>query len=403
MDTASGFDSARKFFAGDLTQYDFKVKVLWWIGLTVIGAWILAKSRFGNWIYSAGGEPQCGAEHRRPVVRTKIALFMMTSTTAALMGIIEVFELRSMQAKEGVGLEFIFIICAVVGGCLLTGGYSSVIGTFFGAAMLGMVQLGIIDAQWDSNWTYAFQGRDPVQRRRAEHPAPQPRAESQMTMSRPSGNGKAHLLEVEAISKYYGNIVALKDISTFVNAGEVTCILGDNGAGKSSFIKILSGAPPGRRGPGPHRGPGDAVRIAARRARAQGIATVYQDLAMVPLMSIWRNFFLGAEPRKGVGPLRWFDSGTAKRVVRKELSEMGIDAATPTSRSASPAASASPSRNRARRPLRRARADPRRANVRPRREAGRGSAQVHRSGTRPRRRRHLHPRLAYRYRSATAS
>ena len=70
---------------------------------------------------------------------------MMTSGTAALMGIIEALELRSMQAKEGIGLEFIFIICAVVGGCLLTGGYGSVIGTFFGAAMLGMVQLGIID------------------------------------------------------------------------------------------------------------------------------------------------------------------------------------------------------------------------------------------------------------------
>ena len=83
---------------------------------------------------------------------------MMTSGVAALMGIIEALELRSMQAKEGIGLEFIFIICAVVGGCLLTGGYGSVIGTFFGAAMLGMVQLGIIDAQWDSNWTYTFQG-----------------------------------------------------------------------------------------------------------------------------------------------------------------------------------------------------------------------------------------------------
>ena len=83
---------------------------------------------------------------------------MMTSGTAALMGIIEALELRSMQSKEGIGLEFIFIICAVVGGCLLTGGYGSVIGTFFGAAMLGMVQLGIIDAQWDSNWTYTFQG-----------------------------------------------------------------------------------------------------------------------------------------------------------------------------------------------------------------------------------------------------
>src|SRR3954463_318869 len=57
MDTASGFNSARKFFAGDLTQYDFKVKVLWWIGITLVGAWLLAKTRFGNWIYSAGGEP----------------------------------------------------------------------------------------------------------------------------------------------------------------------------------------------------------------------------------------------------------------------------------------------------------------------------------------------------------
>jgi len=75
-----------------------------------------------------------------------------------LMGIIEALELRSMQANEGIGLEFIFIICAVVGGCLLTGGYGSVIGTFFGACILGMVQLGIVDSMWDSNWTYAFQG-----------------------------------------------------------------------------------------------------------------------------------------------------------------------------------------------------------------------------------------------------
>ena len=83
---------------------------------------------------------------------------MMTSATAALLGIIEALELRSMQAKEGIGLEFIFIICAVVGGCLLTGGYGSVIGTAFGAAMLGMVSIGIIGAQWDTNWTFTFQG-----------------------------------------------------------------------------------------------------------------------------------------------------------------------------------------------------------------------------------------------------
>jgi simple sugar transport system permease protein len=158
IDSAAGFESARRVLASEVTQWDFKVKVLWWIGLTIVGAWLLAKSRFGNWIYSAGGEPISARNVGVPVARTKIALFMMTSGTAALMGIIEALELRSMQSKEGIGLEFLFIICAVVGGCLLTGGYGSVIGTAFGAAMLGMVQLGIVYSQWDSNWTYTFQG-----------------------------------------------------------------------------------------------------------------------------------------------------------------------------------------------------------------------------------------------------
>jgi simple sugar transport system permease protein len=158
IDSASGFNAAHRFFASDLTHYGFKVKVLWWIGITLVGVWLLAKTRFGNWIYSAGGDPLAARNIGVPVARTKITLFMMTSFTAALMGIIEALELRSMQSGEGIGLEFIFIICAVVGGCLLTGGFGSVIGTFFGAAMLGMVQLGIVDSQWDSNWTFTFQG-----------------------------------------------------------------------------------------------------------------------------------------------------------------------------------------------------------------------------------------------------
>jgi len=158
IDSASGYNSAARFFSSNLTHWDFKTKVLWWIGLTIVGAWLLAKTRFGNWIYSAGGDPNAARNVGVPVDRTKIALFMMTSGVASLMGIIEALELRSMQSKEGIGLEFIFIICAVVGGCLLTGGFGSVIGTAFGAAMLGMVQLGIVDAQWDSNWTFTFQG-----------------------------------------------------------------------------------------------------------------------------------------------------------------------------------------------------------------------------------------------------
>src|SRR5829696_556565 len=132
------------------------------------------------------------------------------------------------------------------------------------------------------------------------------------------------LLEVRGVGKRFGSVLALQDISTAVNAGEVTCVLGDNGAGKSTFIKILSGA---------HTP--DSVQYlvdgapagfsSPRDALDKGIATVYQDLAMVPLMSVWRNFFLGAEPRKGFGPLGWLDAATAKRICREELHEMGID------------------------------------------------------------------------------
>jgi simple sugar transport system ATP-binding protein len=138
-----------------------------------------------------------------------------------------------------------------------------------------------------------------------------------------AADGTQRLLEVESISKYYGNIIALKDFSTHVSAGEVTCILGDNGAGKSTLIKILSGVH--QQDEGRMLVDREGVRFASPRdARAKGIATVYQDLAIVPLMSIWRNFFLGAEPRKRFGPIEWLDTARAKEIVRRELNEMGV-------------------------------------------------------------------------------
>ena len=144
------------------------------------------------------------------------------------------------------------------------------------------------------------------------------------TESAPSAARDTHLLEVDDVCKYFGSVVALKDISAHVNAGEVTCILGDNGAGKSTLIKILSGVHPHDGGRVLVEGV-DTRFSSPRDARASGIATVYQDLAMVPLMSIWRNFFLGAEPTKGVGPLRRFDVARARKVVREQMLEMGID------------------------------------------------------------------------------
>jgi simple sugar transport system ATP-binding protein len=143
----------------------------------------------------------------------------------------------------------------------------------------------------------------------------------------PDGSGAgsaAPLLEVRSLCKYYGNVIALEGITTTVRAGQVTCVLGDNGAGKSSFIKVLAGVH--RPSSGDVLIDGEPVAFdSPRDALDRGIATVYQDLAVVPLMSVWRNFWLGDEPKKGVGPLRWIDVPKAKRIAKDELRKMGID------------------------------------------------------------------------------
>jgi simple sugar transport system ATP-binding protein len=132
------------------------------------------------------------------------------------------------------------------------------------------------------------------------------------------------LLETENVGKSYGTVIALREVSTVVNAGEVTCVLGDNGAGKSTLIKILAGTH--RHDAGEVRYEGEPVRFASPRdALDRGIATVFQDLAVVPLMSVWRNFFLGSEPTVGFGPLRRLDRKRAKQTTKQALAEMGID------------------------------------------------------------------------------
>jgi simple sugar transport system ATP-binding protein len=129
-----------------------------------------------------------------------------------------------------------------------------------------------------------------------------------------------NLLELVGVSKYFGNVTALDGVSTHVEAGKVTCVLGDNGAGKSTFIKILSGVH--QQTAGDYLIEGTPVRFnSPRDARAAGIATVYQDLAMAPLMSVWRNFFLGSEP----GTLGRFDQEFAKATAKAEMMKMGID------------------------------------------------------------------------------
>ena len=131
------------------------------------------------------------------------------------------------------------------------------------------------------------------------------------------------LIDVQNVSRYFGSVIALKDISMRVGAGQVMCLLGDNGAGKSTLIKILSGVH--QPSEGRYLFEGKEVHFTSPRdALNVGIATVFQDLAMIPLMGISRNFFLGSEPTKGWGPFRRFDVNFANRVTREELAHMGI-------------------------------------------------------------------------------
>ncbi|MFI6520488.1 ATP-binding cassette domain-containing protein [Spirillospora sp. NPDC050679] len=129
------------------------------------------------------------------------------------------------------------------------------------------------------------------------------------------------LVRLEGVGKRYGNVIALHDVSLEVAAGEVTCVLGDNGAGKSTLIKIIAGLH--RHDEGVLRVHGEPVSFGSpRQALDQGIATVYQDLAVVPLMPVWRNFFLGSEKRRAFGLM---DIPFMRRTARDELLAMGID------------------------------------------------------------------------------
>ncbi|GAA3398001.1 ABC transporter permease [Cryptosporangium minutisporangium] len=132
--------------------------VFWWILVTAVATWVLLKTRVGNWIFAVGGAQISARQVGVPVARTKIGLFMTTAGAGWLVGMLLLFTTSTVQSNTGVGQEFIYIICAVVGGCLLTGGYGSAVGAALGALIYGMTNQGIVYAGWDNNWLKAFLG-----------------------------------------------------------------------------------------------------------------------------------------------------------------------------------------------------------------------------------------------------
>ncbi len=132
--------------------------VVWWFLLTAAGAFVLARTRAGNWIFAVGGDANAAKNVGIPVARVKIGLFMFTAFCATLFAVLQVADAGSAAADRGLQKEFEAIIAAVIGGCLLTGGYGSVIGAAFGALIFGMVQIGIGYTSIDNNWYRVFLG-----------------------------------------------------------------------------------------------------------------------------------------------------------------------------------------------------------------------------------------------------
>ena len=132
--------------------------MLWFIAVTVAATWLLSRTTFGNWIFAVGGDQNAARNVGVPVARTKILLFVFTSMAASLVGIITFTQASSAVSEQGVGYEFYYIIAAVIGGCLLTGGYGSAVGAALGACIIGMAFQGVIYAGWDSSWDFTFLG-----------------------------------------------------------------------------------------------------------------------------------------------------------------------------------------------------------------------------------------------------
>jgi simple sugar transport system permease protein len=158
LSTVGGYESAFDLFGGSFSTYDYRVSVLWWVGITILATWVLSRTRVGNWIFGVGGDAVAARNVGVPVARVKIGLFMTTALAAALAGIMIALRLASTQASQGIGDEFNYIIAAVVGGCLLTGGFGSAIGAAVGALIIGMAFIGIQFEGWNTDWRYLFLG-----------------------------------------------------------------------------------------------------------------------------------------------------------------------------------------------------------------------------------------------------
>jgi simple sugar transport system permease protein len=156
-----GYEFGRKLFASDvfhLGRAGFGISIVWFLVMVAVGAWVLMRTKIGNWIFAVGGNKDAARMVGVPAAATKIGLFMTVALCGWVHGVVVLFRTSRSNVIEGVGQEFYYIVAAVLGGCLLTGGFGSIIGAALGCFILGMTSQGIQLAGWDNNLYFLFLG-----------------------------------------------------------------------------------------------------------------------------------------------------------------------------------------------------------------------------------------------------
>ena len=150
--------AAVKRAGGSVGQNVLRETVVWWLLVAAVGAYVLTKTRWGNWIFAVGGNKEAARAVGVPANQVKVGLFVTVSVCGCLAGTLIALRYGTVQANQGTGLEFEYIIAAVVGGCLLTGGYGSVIGAALGSAIMAVSVVGVQTTKWNSDGRFAFLG-----------------------------------------------------------------------------------------------------------------------------------------------------------------------------------------------------------------------------------------------------
>jgi ABC-type branched-subunit amino acid transport system ATPase component len=304
-----------------------------------VGSIALLRTVGGLRVYAIGGSPSAARLSGIPVERYVTGLYTLNGTLVGLVAMMSVSRLGSASPTVGVGFELEVLTAVILGGVAFSGGSGHPFGVFVGVFTIGVLAAGVVFAGVADFWQQVVQGSallialvaDQITahrraRRRtatelAEHAvatAPEPERVA------PSAPHDDVVIECRGLTKSYGSVTAVRDVSFAARAGEILCLVGDNGAGKSTVIKMLSGALEPDEGEILVRGRPVELSQPAD-AHALGIETAYQELALCPNLGVAENLTLGSEPtRTSWGILSWRDDRAAERVARQRLAELNI-------------------------------------------------------------------------------